>query len=188
MIYLKLFYEFFKIGLFTFGGGLATIPFLQDLSQKTGWFTLSQLTDFIAISESTPGPVAVNMATYTGYEVAGVLGGFIATLGLIFPAFILISLMAKFLSVFRGNKYVEWAFYGLRPCVLALIASALLGLVQITLLNTGACFANLGAAFNWKACIIFAVVYLLLNVKKLKNVHPAFFLLFSAILGVVLYR
>ncbi|MEG1863284.1 MAG: chromate transporter, partial [Oscillospiraceae bacterium] len=96
MIYITLFYEFFKIGLFTFGGGLATIPFLQDLSQKTGWFTLSQLTDFIAISESTPGPVAVNMATYTGYEVAGILGGFVATLGLIFPAFILISLMAKF--------------------------------------------------------------------------------------------
>lgn len=187
MIYLQLFYEFAKIGLFNFGGGIASIPFLQDLSEKTGWFTLQQLADFIAISESTPGPMAVNVATYAGYTTAGLLGGCIATFGVIFPALILVTIMAKFLHVFRGNKYVDWAFYGLRPCVLALIVSAFLGLVQVTLLNTTPFMDNILGYLNLKAIAIFIVIYVLLNSRKLKRMHPVVFLAISAVMGIIIY-
>ena len=187
MIYLQLFYEFAKIGLFNFGGGMASLPFLHDLSEKTGWFTLRQLTDFIAISESTPGPMAVNVATYAGYTTGGLLGGCIATLGVIFPALILVSIMAKFLHIFRGNKYVDWAFYGLRPCVLALIVSALLSLFRVTLINTSPVAGNILSYINFRAIVIFAAIYILLNTKKLKKMHTVFFLAVSAVMGIILY-
>lgn len=187
MIYLQLFYEFAKIGLFNFGGGMASLPFLHDLSEKTGWFTLRQLTDFIAISESTPGPMAVNVATYAGYTTAGFLGGCVATLGVIFPALILVSIMAKFLRIFRGNKYVDWAFYGLRPCVLALIVSALLSLFQVTFINTAPAAGNILSYINFRALVIFGVIYILLNTKKLRRMHTVFFLALSAVMGIILY-
>ncbi len=187
MIYLKLFYEFAKIGLFNFGGGMASIPFLRDLSIRTGWYTLEQLTDFIAISESTPGPMAVNIATYAGYTTGGILGGVIATFGLIFPAFFLITLMAKFLDKFRDNKYVDWAFYGLRPCVLALIASSLLSLLKVTMFSSGATLFTLASHINFRAWGIFILIFCLLNYKPLKKVHPVAFLALSAVLGVILY-
>lgn len=183
MIYFQLFFEFAKIGLFNFGGGMAAIPFLQDLSVRTGWYTLSQLTDFIAISESTPGPMAVNVATYRGYQTAGILGGVVATFGLIFPAFFVMTLIAKFLDKFKGNKYVDWAFYGLRPCVLALIASALISIVKVTLF-TGTIALS---AVDFKAAGIFALIFILLNLKPLKKVHPVAFLALSAVLGIFLY-
>ena len=107
MIFLSLFYEFFKAGLFAVGGGLATIPFLKEISAKTGWFTLSQLTDMIASSESTPGPMGVNCATYVGFETAGILGSIIATIGLIPPSVIIIILISKILEKFRNNRYVD---------------------------------------------------------------------------------
>lgn len=187
MIYWNLFYEFAKIGLFNFGGGMASIPFLQDLSEKTGWFTLQQLTDFIAISESTPGPMAVNVATFAGYTTAGVLGGFIATLGLIFPAFIFMTIIAKFLSKFKGNKYVDWTFYGLRPCVLALIVSALLSLAKVTLFYEGVSSSNLLTSFNLRAWAIFIIIFILLNAKPLRKLHPVVFLGISAVMGVILF-
>ena len=124
MIFLSLFYEFFKAGLFAVGGGLATIPFLKEISAKTGWFTLSQLTDMIAISESTPGPMGVNCATYVGFETAGILGSIIATIGLITPSVIIIILISKILEKFRNNRYVDAAFFGLRAASVALIAEA----------------------------------------------------------------
>lgn len=187
MIYFQLFYEFAKIGLFNFGGGLAAIPFLKALSEKTGWFTLQQLTDFIAISESTPGPMAVNVATYAGYTTGGVLGGIIATFGLIFPALFLITLMARFLRFFKGNKYVDWAFYGLRPCVLALIVSSFIDIVKVTLLYEGYTLPTILSFVNVKACILFALIYALLHVKGIKELHPVFFLALSAVLGVAFY-
>ena len=114
MIYLRLFLEFCKVGLFSVGGGLATIPFLTDLGERTGWFTSGQLADMIAISESTPGPMGVNMATYVGFTSGGPLGGVIATLGLVFPSVIIILIISKFLQKFRQSKVVDGVFYGLR--------------------------------------------------------------------------
>lgn len=187
MIYVQLFYEFAKIGLFNFGGGLASLPFLQALSEKTGWFTIEQLTNFIAISESTPGPMAINVATYAGYDTVGIPGGIIATLGVIFPGLILVSIMAKFLDKIRGNKYVDWAFYGLRPCVLALIASALLSLLWVTVINDVPFMNNILGYLNWKAILIFVLVYAMLNTRKLRRLHPVVFLAISAVMGIALY-
>ena len=137
MIFLSLFYEFFKAGLFAVGGGLATIPFLKEISAKTGWFTLSQLTDMIAISESTPGPMGVNCATYVGFETAGILGSIIATIGLITPSVIIIILISKILEKFRNNRYVDAAFFGLRAASVALIAEAGISVAALTFLKSG---------------------------------------------------
>ena len=188
MIYAQLFYEFFKIGLFNFGGGTTAIPFLQDMSVRTGWFTLAQLTDFIAISESTQGPMAINMATYVGFETAGVLGSLCASLGVIFPALFIVTLMAKFLNKFRSNKYVEWAFYGLRPCVLALIATALYSIIQVTLFYDGSSLSAMAGSVNFVAWFIFLLVFVLLQIKPIKKIHPVAFLALSAILGILLYK
>ena len=187
MIYFQLFYEFCKVAIFTFGGGMASIPFLEDMAVETGWFTLAQLTDFIAISESTPGPIAVNIATYAGYNTAGYLGGVAATMGLVFPAIVLMTIVAKFITAFRGNKYIDRAFYGLRPCVLALIMSALFGIAKVTLLVEGATLATLATSINWRAMGIFALIAVLQNVKQFKKLHPVVFLGISALLGIALF-
>ena len=134
MMLLRLFWEFFKIGLFAVGGGMATIPFLYDLSDRTGWFTYTQLADMIAISESTPGPIGVNMATYVGYEMSGDLGSISTTLGFVAPSIIIIVIVSIFLQKFRDNRYVESAFYGLRPASSGLIASAALSVAIVALL------------------------------------------------------
>ena len=118
------FYEFFKTGLFALGGGLATIPFLTEMMNKYHWFTADMLTDMIAVSESTPGAIGINMATYTGYHINGVLGGIIATLGLVAPSIIVICIVAQFLKKFKDSELVKSVFYGIRPAVTALIASA----------------------------------------------------------------
>ena len=110
MIYLQLFWEFFKTGMFAMGGGMATVPFLFDISAKTGWFTTTELANMIAISESTQGPIGVNMATYVGYETAGIFGGIIATIGLATPALIITLLIAKILMRIKGNPMVETVF------------------------------------------------------------------------------
>ena len=112
MIYLQLFWEFLKIGLFAVGGGMATLPFLQDLAEKTGWYSQALITDMIAISESTPGPIGINMATYVGCNVAGFLGGVVATMGEILPAIVVVVIVSRYLEKFRGSKLVDAAFYG----------------------------------------------------------------------------
>ena len=124
MIYIRLFWEFFKTGLFSVGGGLATLPFLYRMSETTGWFTASQLADFIAVSESTPGPIGINMATYVGYSTAGIPGALVATAGLVTPSVIIIIIIAGVIAKFRSSKYVDAIFYGLRPCSVGLIAAA----------------------------------------------------------------
>ena len=124
MMYLRLFWEFFKTGLFSIGGGLATLPFLKAIGQSTGWFTQSQLADMVAVSESTPGPMGINMATYVGYTVGGVPGGIIATIGEVAPAIVIIIIIAAFLKAFEDNEYVKAGFYGLRPASTGLIAAA----------------------------------------------------------------
>lgn len=124
MIYFQLFYEFFKIGLFAIGGGMATLPFLMDLTARYDWYTKAELTNMIAISQSTPGPVGINMATYAGYNAAGIPGAVVATLSLVAPALVIIMVIAKFLADFNENKTVQAAFYGIRPTVAALIGYA----------------------------------------------------------------
>ena len=131
MILLRLFWEFFQVGLFSIGGGMAAIPFLYDLSDRTGWFTYTQLADMIAVSESTPGPIGVNMATYVGFRMSGIPGAVISTLGFVAPSILIIILVSAFLHRFRGNRTVENAFYGLRPASSGLIASAALSVVIV---------------------------------------------------------
>lgn len=183
MIFLQLFYEFFKTGLFAVGGGLATLPFLEDISQRTGWFTSAQLADMLAISESTPGPIGVNMATYVGFETAGILGSLCATVGLVMPSVILIVLISKVLEKFRTNTYVEAAFYGLRPASVAMVASAGIGVAMTTLLNlTASGFAVL----RWRELVLAAVIVVLTNfVPKVKKFHPIVFIALAAAVGII---
>ena len=183
MIFLQLFYEFFKTGLFAVGGGLATLPFLEDISQRRGWFTSEQLADMLAISESTPGPIGVNMATYVGFETAGILGSLCATVGLVMPSVILIILISKVLEKFRTNTYVEAAFYGLRPASVAMVASAGIGVAMTTLLNlTASGFAVL----RWRELVLAAVIVVLTNfVPKVKKFHPIVFIALAAAVGII---
>ena len=186
MILLRLFYEFFKTGLFAVGGGMATIPFLQNIGATTGWFTDADLTTMIAVSESTPGPIGVNMATYVGFSTAGVPGAVVATLGLITPSVIIILIIARVLAAFRQNKVVDAAFYGLRPCSVGLIAAAGLRVVKIALFDVDL-YRQTGVLMNlfqWKAIALAAVLIVLTRyVKPLKKLHPVFFILGSAAVG-----
>lgn len=188
MIFLRLFWEFFKTGLFAVGGGMATLPFLYDISTRTGWFTHAMLADMVAVSESTPGPIGVNMATYVGYTTAGIPGAVIATLGLITPSVIIILLIARALKAFKSNSLVEAGFYGLRPCSIGLIAAACYLVIKIALFNPEvyAETGRLADLFNVKALALAAVLLVCTRwVKKLKGLHPVFFILASALVGVV---
>lgn len=189
MIYLRLFFEFFKTGLFAVGGGLATIPFLYEMSAKTGWFTYEELANMIAVSESTPGPMGINMATYVGFETSGILGSICATIGIVTPSVIIILIIAKALQAFRSNRYVDAAFYGIRPCSLGLIAAAGAIVAKIALFNVDL-FMQTGLftdLVNIRALILAAVLLVLTRaVKYTKNLHPLWFIAFSAVMGILL--
>lgn len=188
MIYLRLFWDFFKVGLFSVGGGLATLPFLYSLGAKTGWFSTADVANMLAVSESTPGPIGVNMATYAGFDCAGVLGGVVATLGLVTPSVIVIVLIAMALQAFRTNKYVDAAFYTLRPASTGLIAAAGWSVFALVLVNLDAYRASyqLADLLQWKNLILFAVIWVLTNlVKPLKKLHPVVFLALAAVVGIV---
>ncbi len=190
-IFLQLFIEFFKIGLFSIGGGAATIPYLYELSESKGWFTTSELMNFIAVAESTPGAIGVNMATFSGFlAVDGtiweqILGSACATLGLIAPSVLIIIIISFFLSKFKSSKLVQYIFYGLRPASVALITYALYKLITPLVLNTelfktSGIFIDL---FNLKNILIAVVLFIM--VKKHKA-HPLFFIALSAIIGILL--
>ena len=188
MIYLLLFWEFFKTGLFAVGGGMATLPFLYDISDKTHWFTHAQLADMIAVSESTPGPIGVNMATYVGYLTGGELGAIVATLGLITPCVIIILIVAAFLKAFRDSKYVAGAFYGLRPASTALITAAGLAVVKISFFDTKVFsdVLHILRSTKWEAVALAAVLVVLTRyTPKVKNWHPIIFIAISAVIGAV---
>ena len=188
MIYLRLFWEFFKVGLFSVGGGLATLPFLYSLGAKTGWFSTADVANMLAVSESTPGPIGVNMATYVGFDCGGVLGGVVATLGLVTPSVIVIVLIAMALQAFRTNKYVDAAFYTLHPASTGLIAAAGWSVFALVLVNLDAYRASYqqAALLQWKNLILFAVIWVLTNlVKPLKKLHPVVFLALAAVVGIV---
>ena len=193
MIYFQLFWEFFKTGLFAVGGGMATIPFLYDLSDKTGWFTHNDLANMIAVGESTPGPIGVNMATYVGFLtgmresgiLTAILGAVTATLGLITPSVIVILIIAAILKSFRDNKYVNSAFYGLRPASTGLITAAGITVIMSTLVVIGGVTEHT-FALNWKGLILAVVLWVLTNVvKQTKKWHPIVFIGISALIGIV---
>ena len=180
MIYLRLFWEFFKTGLFSVGGGLATLPFIYDMSDRTGWFTYQQIADMVAVSESTP--------TYVGYITGGVPGALIATLGLVTPAVICILIIASCLKKFRENRFVDHAFYGLRPASAALIAAAGFSVVRISLIQESAFQASgrFADLFFWKGLLLAAVIWVLTNVvKPTKKLHPIVYIAASAVVGIV---
>ncbi len=178
---LDLFFSFFKIGLYAVGGGPATIPYLMDLTETKDWYTMKELTNMIAISESTPGPLGINMATYAGFSTAGIVGGIIATLGLVTPSVIIIIIIARFLNNFSENRYVKAAFFGIRPAVTALIAMAVYNLCKVSL------FVETDAGFvpAVKTMILAIVVFFAMQNKKLKKLHPACWMLAAAVIGVV---
>ena len=184
MTLLRLMLEFIKTGLFSVGGGLATLPFLYEISDATGWFTHSDIADMIAVSESTPGAIGINMSTYAGYKTAGVLGGIMATLTLALPSVVIILIIARFLNKFRNNKLVEGAFYGLRPASIAMITAAGLNVAKVALVNISAYQASgsLSDLFVWKALILAILIFV--GQRKLKW-SPVVFIAISAVAGII---
>ena len=178
MVYLLLFYEFFKIGLFAIGGGLVTLPFLTSIAQRYDWLSIDIIPDMIAISESTPGPIGINMATYAGYNAAGVLGGIVATLSEILPALIIVMIVARFLTKFNENKYVKSVFGGLRPAVVGMIAAAALLLTFPPGDNPDD--RNFIDAWSWA---LFGGVF----VGSWRKVNPILLIVLSAAAGIAIY-
>ena len=181
---LTMFLEFFKTGLFAVGGGMATIPFLYEMARKYPWFSESTITDMIAISESTPGPIGVNMSTFVGFNAFGILGGIVSTFGLVLPSVIVMLIIAKFLDKFGESKTVKSAFSGIRPAVAALISIALFQVLKTALL--AGCdlssFAHFIGTVNYKPWVLLAV---LLVAMKIKNYHPIVFIGAAALCGIV---
>ena len=179
---LTMFFEFFKTGLFAVGGGLATIPFLSQMTEKYPWFTKEMLTDMIAVAESTPGPIGVNMATYAGYSAYGILGGIISTIGLVSPSVIVIILVATFLSKFNENKYVNGAFLGIRPAVIGLISAAAAELFKLCMINDK--FDSLYNIFDIKSLILFLIFTF--SVLKFKKLNPIILIVIGVFSGIIL--
>ncbi len=176
--------EFFKTGLFAVGGGLATIPFLQEMSEKYGWFTIDELSTMIAVSESTPGAMGVNMSTYVGFSQFGFFGGILTTLSLVAPSIIVICIIANYFQKFKNARLVKNIFAGLKPAVVAFILAACLSLFVSTLLNLGEWeTGGLAAILNWK-CILLLIVLILVR-RKFSRVHPVAFIGAAAVAGIV---
>ena len=185
MIYLQLFYEFFKTGLLAVGGGLATLPFLNNMATTYGWFSVEDVSTMIAVAESTPGAIGVNMATYAGFITGGIFGSVMAVAALTAPAIIVIMLVAKFIDKFKASPLMQNAFSGLRPASMALIAMAGLGVAIPTFFNTDAMMSGeWSAAFLWKAMLLAVAIFL--GQKYLKKIHPTVFILIAAVAGILL--
>ena len=188
MIFLYLFLEFFKTGLFSIGGGLATIPFLTAMSEKWGWFTRETLGNMIAVGESTPGPIGVNMATYVGYTVGydkfgtlgAILGGFTATFALVLPSVIIILIVARILTAFKENRFVSRSFYAIRPAVTGMIATAAVAMIKSGIFTKSG--NSLIKMLDIKAAILFAVLLICTNKIKL---HPIFYIIIAGAVGAI---
>lgn len=182
MIYFILFFEFFKVGLFALGGGLAALPFLQNLIIKYGWLTTDQLLNMIAISESTPGAIGINTATFIGFNTAGIPGGIIATLGLTAPSVIIITIIAHYFQKFNQHPLVKSAFTGIRPAVAGLIASAAFSLAAGNIFHLQNFPYNLNRFLNYKALLLLIIIFI--AIRKLKK-HPIFYIIFAALIGII---
>ena len=180
-VLLQVFAEFFKIGLFAVGGGPATIPFLIELTQKYDWFSMQDLTTMIAVAESTPGPIGLNMATYAGYQTLGVFGGIVSSIGLVIPSLIVITIIAKYFSRMNENATVQAAFSGIRPAVTAIIASAVIGICRVSLFVT----ENGVTEPAWKPIVLCVIIFALLQIKALKKLHPVLWFVLGAAAGIV---
>ncbi len=176
-VYLELFVTFFKIGLFTIGGGYAMIPMMQEEVVSKSWASIETVIDFIAVSESTPGPFAVNMATFIGCEVGGFFGSVCSTLGVITPSFVIILAIAKFFATFAQDRRVKAVLYGIRPVVVGLIGVAAFSIGKAAFLT--------GNGINFVSVIIFAVAFLVY--KKFPKIHPVFIVFLSMIMGIIFY-
>lgn len=185
MIFLRLYFEFFRTGLFAVGGGLATIPFLQEMGARTGWFTDTDLTLMMAVSESTPGPMGVNMATYVGFQTAGPAGAALATLGLVSPSLCIILLIAGFLQKFRSSKTVDSIFQGLRPASTALVVCAGLTVAVSIFLEVGGTVSHT-FSIRWLSVALAGLIFLAMRHKKISKLHPLTFIAFSALMGILL--
>lgn len=181
MIYLELFLTFFKIGLFTFGGGYAMLPLIQAEALSHKWMNNEELMNFVAISESTPGPFAINMATFVGTQTGGVFGAVCSTLGVVMPSFIIILIVAKIYEQFKKNKAVKGLMTGLRPAAVGLIASAALSLAITNFFADGLSLS----IFTTPTFYISLVVCIIMTVLALKKVHPIKLIVASAVIGIV---
>lgn len=182
--YIQLFFEFFKTGLFSIGGGLATLPFLYDIAGRYPWFDKAMLADMIAVSQSTPGPIGINMATYAGFEAKGILGAVISTTSLVLPSFIVILIVAHFLKRFRESKLVSNVFVALRPAVTGLIAIAWFDIMRLSVITIEQFISskNILHIFDYKALVLFVTLFIISN--KYKK-HPVLYLLIGALVGVI---
>ncbi len=175
--------EFFKTGLFAVGGGLATLPFLTQMQEKYSWFTAEELANMIAVGESTPGPIGVNMATYVGFSTVGILGGLLATLSLVLPSLVIIMIIARAMDKYQKNPLVQNMFAFMRPAVAGLIAAAGFAVLKIALFKNGEIILG---SINWIAVSLFAVLLVLLHLKPLKKLHPIVFIAAGAVFGILL--
>ncbi|MBQ8057519.1 MAG: chromate transporter [Ruminococcus sp.] len=181
MIYLILFLEFFKIGAFTFGGGYAMIPFIQETVARHNWMTTAELVDFIAVSESTPGAFAVNISTYVGSQVGGLFGAVCATTGVVMPAFLIILIIAKIYDKFKSSKTVKGAMFGLKSVVVGLIAATVVSIAIEVFFVNGFTASVLTTSTFWFSLIVFAIMLFLLLYKKFS---PIIIVVLSATLGI----
>ena len=184
MTILRLIVEFFKTGLFAVGGGLATLPFLYEMGEKTGWFTAQDVLNLLAVSESTPGPIGINMSTYVGFITSGVPGAVIASLSLAAPCVIVILLVIRVLDKFKGNPLVDSIFKALRPASIGMITAALIGVVKesLLILPNFAGLDTLLSVFNWKGIALAVVLWFIM--KKWKT-HPIAYIAIAAVVGMV---
>ena len=182
MILLELFLTFLKIGAFTFGGGYAMIPLIQSEVVSRGWLTKGQITDFIAVRESTPGPLAVNMATYIGAEIAGFPGAILSTLGVILPSFIIILVVAKSFELFKSNKYVKNAMSGIKPAVIGLIAAALISVGTTVFFPSG--LGAISDTIRSPELYISLGIFGSMTLAAFKKVHPILIIIISAGIGI----
>lgn len=180
MIFLDLFLTFFKIGAFTFGGGYAMLPLIQSEVTNNNWISTSELINFIAISESTPGPFAINLATFIGSNLAGIIGAVCSTLGVILPSFIIIIIVAEFFEKFKTNKIISYCMNGLRPATIGLIAASVLSIGKTVFFENG---FSIAIFQNVEFYISFAV-FSLMTILAFKKIHPIFIILLSAIIGI----
>jgi chromate transporter len=186
MVLARLFYEFFKIGIFTYGGGLAMLPLLQEKAITYGWLTKEQFTDMIAISQSTPGAIAINMATFVGYDQAGLLGAILSSMGLILPGFIIIIIVSKFLKHFNEKPVVKAIFVGLRAAVIGLILTAVINVAMVSIVNYDLYKETemIGNLFDVKSTILFAaVMFAVIKYKK----HPIYYIISAGIIGIIIW-
>jgi chromate transporter len=185
MSLLILYAEFFKMGLFAVGGGLATLPFLFRMADQYEWLTRENVGNFLAIAQSSPGPIGVNLAAQTGFLYGGITVGIVAALGLVTPAIIIIAVIARMLQAFKENKIVASVFSGLRPAATGLLAAAGLGALQLALYNNN--WDTWKEILRWKECILFAIIFLMIRkLKDHKLGHPIVFVIIGATAGILL--